>query len=242
MWIKRLTNSTNAKWKNLSFYLIGIDKEYLQRKINFVTIEDYPKTNFYRDLLQIWYNFISYPPASLKELLKEPLYYNDTFKIGGVFISNNYLDWKHAGIESVNDLFNNDGTVLPKEELENKFNIKSSFLKYYQITSSIKSVLKTIPKKAVALKEKDNKIQKLCLSDLQKIKTQQVYHQFVQEVYQNPTSQNKWVEYYPFLDQCDWEKYTYFPQKLSRQQTFWGCNIKYCTGFSIVTISFSCGA
>ena len=43
MWIKRLTNSINAKWKTLSYYLMGIKKELLFNKLYFSTVESYPK-------------------------------------------------------------------------------------------------------------------------------------------------------------------------------------------------------
>ena len=55
---------------------------------------------------------------------------NDTFQIGGSFISNDFLEWKNAGIEFVNDLFSGDQTFLTRIELENKFNISIPYLKY----------------------------------------------------------------------------------------------------------------
>ena len=48
MCIKRLTNSINAKWKTLSFYLMGIKKELLFNHLYFSTVESYPKSNFYK--------------------------------------------------------------------------------------------------------------------------------------------------------------------------------------------------
>ena len=52
---------------------------------------------------------------SLEELLQEPLRNNDTFQIGGSHICNEYLDWKQAGIELVNDILNSDGTFFFQE-------------------------------------------------------------------------------------------------------------------------------
>ena len=137
------------------------------------------------------------------ELLQEPLYINDTFQIGGSFISDDFLDWKNADIEFVNDLFGNDETLFSRTELENKFGFSIPHLKYYQITSSIKSVLKWLQKNLSVVK--DHQIPKRCLCDLQKIKTQQVYGQYVQALYKVPSSQNKWIEYYPFLEQLNWK-------------------------------------
>ena len=167
------------------------------------TIECFAKSDFYKDILQVWFDFISTSPLSFQELLQEPLYYNDTLQIGGSFISKEFDDWRNAGIELVNDLFSENKTLLTRTELEHKFEINIPHLKYYKITSSIKAVLKEIPK--IVSNVKEQKIQKLCLSDLQKIKSHQVYCQYVQSLYQTPTSQNKWVEYYPFLEQINWK-------------------------------------
>ena len=112
MWIKRLTNSINAKWKTLSYYMMDIKKELLFNKLYFSTVESYPKSNFYRDLLQVWFDFISVRPVSLKEMLQEPLFNNDTFQIGESHICNEYLDWKQAGIELVCDIMNSDGIFM----------------------------------------------------------------------------------------------------------------------------------
>ena len=118
MWIKRLTNSINAKWKTLSYYLMSIKKELLFNKLYFSTVESYPKSNFYKGLLQVWFDFISVRPVSLKEILQEPLFNNDTFQIGESHICNEYLDWKQAGIELVNEIMNSDGLFFPELKLK----------------------------------------------------------------------------------------------------------------------------
>ena len=85
------------------------------------------------------------------------------------------------------------------------------YLKYYQIISSIKSVLTKIISRSI---EKDNKIQNLCLRDVQKVTSQQVYCQLIKKLYQIPTSQNKWIEYYPFLEQLNWKNIYLLPTKI----------------------------
>ena len=53
-------------------------------------------------------------------MLQEPLFNNDTFQIGESHICNEYLDWKQAGIELVNEIMNSDGIFFP--ELKSKIN------------------------------------------------------------------------------------------------------------------------
>ena len=119
----------------------------------------------------------------LKELLQEPLFNNDTFQIGESHICNKYHDWKQAGIELVYDIMNSDGIFFSRTEIENKFRIRISYLKYYQIVNSIKSVLTKTPKTISRSIEKDNKIQNLCLRNVQKVTSQQVYCQLVKKLY-----------------------------------------------------------
>ena len=109
MWIKRLTNSINSKWKTLSYYLMGIKRELLFNKFHFSTVESYPKSNFYKVLLQVWFDFISVRLVSLKELLQEPLFNNDTFKLEShIYVMNTLIGNKQV-IELVNDIMNSDG-------------------------------------------------------------------------------------------------------------------------------------
>ena len=65
----------------------------------------------------------------------------------------------------VNDIMNSDGVFFSRTEIENKFRIRIPYLKYYQIVSSIKSVLTKTPKIISSLTEKDNKIQKLMFKE-----------------------------------------------------------------------------
>ena len=109
---------------------------------------------------------------------------------------------------------NSDGIFISRTEIQNKFRIRIPYLKYYQIVSSIKSVLTKTPKIISGFTEKDNKIQNLCLKNVQKVTSQQVYCQLVKKLYRIPTSQNKWIEYYPFLEQLNWKNIYLLPTKI----------------------------
>ena len=45
-----------------------------------------------------------------------------------------------------------------------------------------------------------------CFSNIQTVKNSQIYKYFVTQKIITPVSQNKWVEYYPFLEHVDWKK------------------------------------
>ena len=206
MWIKRLANPTEAKWKVLSLYFMGITKDQLFRKLRCSSTN-----KFYHDLLESWFDFIIVKPATLNELLAEPLFYNDLFKIGSQHISTEYLDWAQAGITIVADILQCNGSFLSRTEVETQFNIVIPFLKYHKIVSSIKQKVSTLK---TTSKTSTTSIQNLCLKNLSKIRSQQVYCQYINHLYQTPTSQNKWVAYYPFLDTINWKSLYLLPKKI----------------------------
>ena len=80
---KKADKQHKCKMENLIILLDGYKKgTVIFDKLYFSTVESYPKSNFYKGLLQVWFDFISVRPLSLKELLQEPLFNNDTFQIG----------------------------------------------------------------------------------------------------------------------------------------------------------------
>ena len=92
-----------------------------------------PCNKFYHDLLESWFDFIIVKPAIFNELLAEPLFYNDLFKIGGRHISTEYLDWAQAGITTVAHILQCNGSFCNKSEVETQFNIVIRYLKYHKI-------------------------------------------------------------------------------------------------------------
>ena len=64
MWIKRLNNAIFAKWKTLSWVLLGVTKSELFSKIGYENLKSTPKILVYKQILNIWYETISVPPSS----------------------------------------------------------------------------------------------------------------------------------------------------------------------------------
>ena len=211
MWMKRLTNPINAKWKVLSLFLMGTTKEQLFRKSRGSSFSSHSKNKFYSNLLSNWFDFICVEPTRLKELLCEPLFFNDVLKIGGQNISTEYSDWLQAGIVTVADILQCNGSFYSKLELETRFNIVIPHLKYNKIVSCIKQLLSSIKMTSSGT---TICIQSQCLNNLSKISSQQIYCQYIKELYHTPTSQNKWIEYYPFLEQINWKLLYLLPGKI----------------------------
>ena len=68
-------------------------------------------------------------------------------------------------------------------------NIKKKKSSIKQVSSSIETIHVTA-----------SSVETFGPKKLNEISSQQIYCQLIKHLYQAPTSQNKWVEYYPFLD------------------------------------------
>ena len=117
-----------------------------------------------------------------------------------------------AGISTVSDILQCNGSFRGKIELENQFNIVIPHLKYNKIVSFIKQVSSSIETTHVTA----SSVETFCLKMLNEISSQQIYCQLIKHLYQAPTSQNKWVEYYPFVDTINWKSFYVLPGKIIR--------------------------
>ena len=66
MWIKRLNNHVNAKWKVLSWFFLGIKKESLFSKTVYEYLERSCLVSFYDQVLKYWFNFVCDDPKTKK--------------------------------------------------------------------------------------------------------------------------------------------------------------------------------
>ena len=212
MWMQRYCNSIKAKWKVLSECLMKIENNMIYQKKIYKNIKDKPFSTFYADLLSVWYDFMTVEPKSFDDLLEEPLYNNDLITIDTKTISIEYSDWKDLGILKVKDSINSDKTLIDKLNLEEKHGKQIPDMKYNKFTSIIRSKIRntSIPKSSLV----DKSIPNLCLTNFCKVNNKQVYMHYVKALYSTPTSQRKWIEYYPFLEMNDWKQFYLLPFKL----------------------------
>ena len=126
-WISRLLSSTTDSWKaipNYYFNTYGGLKFLLKCNYNAASINNGLPT-FYRELLQYFQEF------------------KDKTKI--FFRMANTLFWKSwfkKNILSIQDILNADGNFLTFQQFQNKFNIKTNYLHYFQLIAAIPTDLK----------------------------------------------------------------------------------------------------
>ena len=139
-WISRLLSHTSDAWKaipNYYFSTHGGLRFLLKCNYNAASINSSLPT-FYRELLQYFQEFKSKTKMfSYGEFL---LWNNEA-----ITIEKNMLFWKSwfkKNILFVQDILNADGNFLTLEEFQNKFNIKTNYLHYFQLMAAIPSDLR----------------------------------------------------------------------------------------------------
>ena len=96
-------------------------------------------------------------------------------------------------------------TFISKSDLEKDHKITISDIIYNQIVSALAFQLKKFLKvKNYCFILKYMNIPNQCISDIGKVKSSHVNAYFSAKLYSTPISQNKWIEFYPFVEGFDW--------------------------------------
>lgn len=107
---------------------------------------DKTTNNFWVDVLKSWLYVLASYIGNLQNSYKvtsSPVWYNSKITVGkkGLFIKY----WYEKGVETVNDFLDDNGTLLPKEMFENKFNISLiCTMQYNSIISAIAKFLRLL--------------------------------------------------------------------------------------------------
>ena len=110
-----------------------------------------------------------------------------------------------------------DKTLLSKKDLCRLYNINISQMDYNSILASIPKKWKSIIKHDdtdLNLSESNMFFIRKINKNILKVSNKEVYSSIVEHT-KPPSSQNKWVEYYPFLELINWENIYCLPQKLT---------------------------
>ena len=136
--------------------------------------------------------------------MDQNLFNNPVIVIGNSTIAPESLDWQSSSFELVSDILNEaDITFKSKLELETEYKITMPHMKYNQLVSVTSSRLRKLSKSKLNNKTTYNKnLPKECIANFSKMSSAQV-----------PVSQNKWVEFYPFLEGVDWKNIYLLPSK-----------------------------
>ena len=213
LWIKRFLSST-SKSTNLALHCAGIkEKSILLHKL---PAANFPLSlsKFDSQIIDSWYKFYAVYPDGIQEILNEKLVYNKFILIGGKTISPNHVFIKKTNISQVGQLVKH-GNFKSIQEIEIEFNCDLEDLRYHSVLSAIPMGWKTKIKSNTTLDFTPSswEIPRLKLN-VEKLNNKDIYNGLACNM-STPQAQNKWVEYYPFMDKFNWSKIYLLPAKVS---------------------------
>jgi hypothetical protein len=135
-WIRRLFQKDN-KWQNIFMSFIDTDRFYNYGSDYIQKIQSKLKNTFWKDVLLSWAKVIEKERKfNCHFFLASPIWFNNKIKIDNKSIF--YKEWFEKGVQSINDLINEDGTYLTLDQFQGKYKIVVNFFKYNSIISAIR--------------------------------------------------------------------------------------------------------
>ena len=117
-------------------------------------------------------------------------------------------------IVTVNDIINTEkNNFIEIEVLNQTKGCNIPYLAFYSLKSAIpKSWLSKIKNEDII--EFKPSLASNCLKNISVLRNSSIYKSNIVQIAQNPTSQNKWVEYYPYLESAPWKTIYRIPYRV----------------------------
>ena len=171
---------------------------------------------FYKQLLQYWFNFYSFPPTKVEEIRSQPLWFNQYITVDNVplYLSNAY----NNGLRYFNDILDDFGNILSLEILQEKFDINWDTMLYNSFYSAIpKSWKKAVRNTTNARGDgtiyvRINGIKR----NIENVNSKDIYWEIVRKMKEKPTACIKWESLYDLIN-FDWEYIFSLPYKMVRE-------------------------
>jgi len=206
----------DAKWKTMSWAMLGITKRELFSRGKYVKIE-LCKSPFYNQILKVWYGFISVEPTNKIDILNEDVMYNPFIKFDPVCIQKEVKLLDNRSVIKIKNLLHNDEkSFLSREVISEQWGFELEILTYNTFLSSIPQGWKRLLKTDVRGERTSFHNDIFTLNILTKQANKLIYEKLIVSEYKTPSNENKWVEQYPFLEMLDWKEVYKLPYKICR--------------------------
>ena len=107
--------------------------EFISRKIKRIN------NSFWKDVFSSYNVFLySLKPRTFVQFLSQPIWFNSNFKAGGTCMF--YRNWYERGIHFVNDLFDENGSLLSYESFTQMFDLRTNLLDFRSVITTTKRV------------------------------------------------------------------------------------------------------
>ena len=188
MWIKRLLDSKDRKWKILAVILSKYSHEYIGKQCS----------PFYVQVLKYWYELYSTEPKPMNVKF-ENVWNNKFILIDGKPINIHHKEWQHFCIKTLDYLTDNTGKLFEPLQLQFKYGLRVDLMKYNGLVSAIP----TEWKHCLSM----HQLGKSCLADDMIMIENNCYYvenmssKFIYDILTNhlSTSLAKWIEQFHFL-------------------------------------------
>ena len=143
-WIKTLLDPEKfAAWKTLAlnnFEIFGGNKIWYFHKEGLLKLSN-KMNSFWKCVLKSWSQLDSKTLSTTEDILSEPLYYNNKIKINNQKIF--YKELCKKEIFFINDLIDDNGSILPFHVIKAKLNLNVPFITYFSLVNAIPKCWKT---------------------------------------------------------------------------------------------------
>ena len=215
MWVKRFfKQSDGAGW--MFFF------HYVCTKLNLCPMDvfkcdfhpEYLRQTwplFYHQMLFSWFYYKdTVGLVTAWDIRRKLFIYNRSILIQNRYVADVYVQWFHAGIRQIHNLYDYKGYPYPLEYLENQFSIKIDVMRYNSLISAIpsdwKRLLKNAPIHSNAISY--DELPHTTINDksypVTLISNQSVYWSLIKNITQPPISVQAWELL--FGDEIDWSK------------------------------------
>jgi hypothetical protein len=195
-WLKALIDQdVDHPWKHyiISKFKLDIRQVLLHNKDSL----DYPMfyDPFYRELFNLWSTLHKHDPVNGEQVCSQSICYNSFLKVGDKLISQH--QWNHENIKYIQDILNNDGTIMSQLELQKKYSVTINTLFYNSLRASIplkwKKLLKQDPNILHYSIQLGYKVwHNTEIKDLEELTTKLTYGILIEAIQERATSENKW--------------------------------------------------
>jgi len=147
-WLRRLIQNENSPWYVLFEKAICPVSQFVKFGSLWSKVLKENVTNpFWKEILEHWYEFTTNTnydygcSKSNKSWLSMPIWYNDKLSKEILYLPK----WFKKGIFWIGDVIGNNGQVLSKEDISNKYNLMEiNFLEYLRVRTSVNLYVKKV--------------------------------------------------------------------------------------------------
>ena len=208
-WVRRLVGPGYSAWKrlfdtstqNVFGNQIWLGSDSLFKKLLGIA------NPFWKDVILTWKKYCKLKRNNHDCYLQQLLWHNENIKIGRKKVY--YKSWNEGGVRILNDLINDEGSLLSIDHFRDKFNINVNFVTYHGFLHALpRQWREKILTKRASLKNTE-----LILYKLQNSSNKDIYITLLENKKVSTTKlQTKWLEKCDFnISVTDWSKYFRLP-------------------------------